>query len=109
MSAIDPAIRPTLNHESIADLCRRFEVQRLEIFGSALRDDFGPGSDVDFLVVFRDDGARGPVGFQDFQDELSRVLGRKIDLLSRKAVEGSANYVLRRSILSTARPIYVAR
>jgi len=109
MSTVDPAIHPALSFKSIAELCRRFEVERLEIFGSALRDDFGPGSDVDFLVVFRDDGARGPLDFLNLQDELSRMLGREVDLLSRKAVERSSNYIFRRRILSTARPVYVAR
>lgn len=108
MSTLDPAIRPALRLDSVAELCRRFEVERLEIFGSALRDDFGPGSDVDFLVLFRDDATRGPMEFLDLQEELSRVLERKVDLLSRKAVERSPNHIMRQHILSTTRPVYVA-
>jgi uncharacterized protein len=100
---------PRLPLEPIAALCRRFGVERLEVFGSALRDDFTPESDVDFLVVFRDEGGSHLDAFQDFQDELARLLGRKADLLRRKAVERSPNYLLRRRILSTARPIYAER
>lgn len=109
MSAADPAIRPALCLEAIAQACRRFGVERLEIFGSALRDDFGSESDVDFLVVFRDDATRGPLDFLELEEELSRLVGRKVDLLSRGAVERSSNAILRGHILSTARPIYVAR
>jgi len=71
-----------------------------------LRDDFTPESDVDFLVVFRDEDGPGLCAFQDFQDELASLLERKVDLLNRNAVEKSPNYLLRRRILSTARPIY---
>lgn len=108
MSTVDLAIRSAIPLEPVVELCRRFAVERLELFGSALRDDFGPESDVDFLVVFRDDEDRGPGEFLDFQEELGRLLGRKVDLLSRKAIERSSNYILRRNILSTARPIHVA-
>jgi len=67
-------------------------------------DDFGPGSDIGFLVVFRNNDA-GPwmSKFQDLQDEL----GRKVDIVDRKGVETSPNYIIRRHILSNARPIYV--
>ena len=106
MTTADSTTRPALPIDPIAVLCGRFDVERLEVFGSVLRDDFTPQSDIDFLVVFRDERGLGLGAFQDFQDELARLLGRKVDLLSRKAVERSPNYVLRRRILSTARPIY---
>lgn len=93
---------------SIAEICRKFGVERLEVFGSVLRDDFRPDSDVDLLVTFRD-GCPSLTDFQDMQDELERLLGRNVDLIRRVAVEGSPNYLMRRSILSTARPVYVRR
>jgi predicted nucleotidyltransferase len=107
VSVAGPKTRIPLPLEPIAALCRRYGVERLEVFGSVLRDDFGSDSDVDFLVVFRDNDY-GPClsKLQDFQDELERLLDRKVDLLSRKAVERSPNYLLRRHILSNARPIY---
>jgi predicted nucleotidyltransferase len=106
-TTVDDARLP-LPVQEIAALCRQFGVERLEVFGSSLRDDFRPDSDVDFLVVFRD-ACPGLTDFQDLQDELARLIGRKVDLLSRKAVERSSNYLMRRSILSTARPIYEHR
>lgn len=63
----------------IGDFCRRHSIRRLAFFGSILRDDFGPGSDIDVLVVF-EPGATPGFGFVGIQDELSDMLGRKVDL-----------------------------
>jgi predicted nucleotidyltransferase len=65
-------------HE-IAAFCRRNRIRRLALFGSILRDDFGPESDIDVLVEF-ERGARTGLKFFDMQEELSRILGRKVDL-----------------------------
>lgn len=63
----------------IASFCRRHHIQRLSVFGSALRDDFGSDSDVDVLVEFQKGHVPG-FAFFDMQDELSGLLGRKVDL-----------------------------
>ena len=96
--------------EVIAEVCRRHDVEELSLFGSVLRDDFSPASDVDFLVVFRDNDA-GPwmSKFMDLEEELSQVLGRRVDVVDKRGVEQSENYIRRRHILSSARVIYVAR
>ena len=65
--------------DRIADFCRRHHIRRLSVFGSALRDDFSPDSDVDVLVEF-DEGHEPGFAFFDVQDELSDLLGRKVDL-----------------------------
>ena len=65
--------------EKIAEFCRRNRIRRLALFGSALRDDFRPDSDVDVLVEF-EPGARVGLAFITMQDELSELLGRKVDL-----------------------------
>jgi predicted nucleotidyltransferase len=65
--------------ERLADFCRRRHIRRLALFGSVLRDDFGPGSDVDVLVEFEPEHVPGLAFFQ-MQDELSDILGRKVDL-----------------------------
>ncbi len=99
-----------LSDAAIEKVCRKYGVEELSIFGSALRDDFGPGSDVDFLVVFNNNDA-GPwmSKFTDLEEELSRVIGRKADVVDKRGVEQSENYIRRRHILSSARVIYVAR
>ena len=92
----------------LVDACKRFDVARLDIFGSAARgSDFDPArSDVDFLVLFRPD-AKADFYF-DLEEAFVRILGCKVDLLDRCAIEASRNYIRRRSILGQAEPNYVA-
>ena len=95
--------------EAIAELCRRFGVEELWVFGSVLRDDFRPDSDVDFLVVFKNnDAGEWACKFADLERELAVLLGRKVDVVDKKGVEQSDNYLRRRHILRAARKIYVA-
>ena len=76
------------HRDQISELCRSFGVRRLDVFGSAVREDFDPArSDVDFLVDFADDEARDR--FRDyfaFRDALARVLGRPVDLVMARAL-----------------------
>jgi predicted nucleotidyltransferase len=95
--------------EDVRDLCRRYGVARLDVFGSMARGvDFDDAaSDVDFLVEFEakhDELARS----LDFHDALEALLGRPVDLVDRKAVESSRNYIRRRLILAEAQPVYAA-
>ncbi len=64
----------------IADFCRKHGIRRLSLFGSILRDDFGPGSDIDVLVEFQPGARRGLFRLSGMEIELSALLGRKIDL-----------------------------
>src|SRR5580698_4221846 len=91
----------------IAELCRRYAVRRLEVFGSAARgEDFDPSrSDADFLVEF-DAPSVSLATFLDFKEALEALLGRPVDLVERGAVEESRNYIRRRSILADAETIY---
>jgi hypothetical protein len=73
------AARIALDHTQIADFCRRHHILRLSLFGSVLRDDFGPDSDVDVLVEFEPGHVPG-LAFFDLQTELSRLLGHGVDL-----------------------------
>lgn len=96
--------------ESLAALCRRFHVRRLEVFGSATRDqDFDPErSDTDLLIEFEPGAEPGMAGFLNVKEALEQVLGRPVDLIERNAVEQSRNYLRRRRILQEAEPIFVA-
>jgi len=77
MNAVAPRI--VIDRGRIADFCRRHHVRRLALFGSVLRDDFGPESDVDVLVEFEAGHVPG-FAFFDLQEELSAILGRRVDL-----------------------------
>jgi len=102
-----PDAKLELPYEAIAEFCERWGVERLELFGSVLRDDFTDDSDVDFLYV-ASPTCRWGLSFVDACDELAAIVGRPVDMVSRKAVERSANPFRRRSILSEARVIYAA-
>lgn len=75
----NPARWVEIPHDRIAELCRRYRIRKLALFGSVLSDDFGPDSDVDVLVEFEPGHTPG-FGFVTIQDELSTLLGRKVDL-----------------------------
>ncbi|HZW32700.1 MAG TPA: nucleotidyltransferase domain-containing protein [Isosphaeraceae bacterium] len=95
----------TLPMEAIAALCERYHVEELSVFGSVLRDDFGPESDVDFLVVFKDDDHGPWMGkLTGPETELSDLLGRRIDLVPKPLLK----WVIRDRVLAEAEPIYVA-
>ena len=68
-----------IDQEKIADFCRRWKVTEFALFGSVLREDFGPESDVDVLVEFEPEHVPG-LEFIDMEEELSEIIGRKVDL-----------------------------
>jgi hypothetical protein len=99
----------TLPHEEIGALCRRHRVAELALFGSALRDDFGAQSDFDFLVRFEPGAERPWMGhFQALEDDLSALLGRRLDLVDWNAIERSRNWIRREAILSSAQSVFAA-
>lgn len=92
--------------EGLADFCRRWKITELSLFGSILRDDFGPESDVDVLVVFDDDANWDYFDWPDMQDDLSRLFGgRTIDLVERKTLR---NPFIRNDVLTNRRVVYAA-
>lgn len=100
--------RLTLPRDLVADYCRRWKIVELSLFGSVLRDDFSIESDVDVLVTFAQDATWSLFDHIDMQDELTELLGRKADLITRRAVERSKNWILRQAVLDSAEPFYVA-
>jgi predicted nucleotidyltransferase len=93
----------------LAAFCRRWKVRELAVFGSALRPDFGPKSDVDLLVTFDPSANWGLLEQTAMESELAGLLGRKVDLVSRRAIERSANWIRREAILDSAETVHVAR
>ncbi len=94
LSVID---RLNADRTALADFCRRHDIQRLSLFGSVLRDDFGPDSDIDVLVDYEPGQAPG-WDVMDIEEELGQVFGRRrIDLVNRKYL----NARLRDRILAT--------
>ena len=95
--------------QEIAAFCERWQITELALFGSVLRDDFGPESDIDVLVRFRPTATPTLLDLVRMEDELTRLLGRKADLVEYAAVESSRNYIRRRAILDSAEVIYRLR
>lgn len=98
----------TIPTDKISDFCRRWKVTELALFGSALRRDFSPDSDVDLLVSFAPEARWSLFDLVVMEGELEAMLGRDVDLVERTAVEQAENYIRRRSILSSVEVIYAA-
>jgi predicted nucleotidyltransferase len=97
-----------IDHARLAELCRRWGIVELALFGSVLRDDFRADSDVDVLVTFAPGLTRTLFDLVDLQEELEAVFGRRVDLLTRDAVQSSRNPFRRAAILGSAESVYVA-
>lgn len=69
-----------LDRAQFTEFCQRHHIRKLSLFGSILRDDFGPDSDVDFLAEFFPDQTPGFVGLVRMENELTQIIGRKADL-----------------------------
>jgi hypothetical protein len=99
--------RLDLPPDGLGSFCRRWKVLELALFGSALREDFRPESDVDLLVTFASDAHWTLLDLVHMENELAGLLNRRVELVERAAVEGSENYIRRAHILRSAEPIYV--
>jgi len=97
-------IQIEIPREKVADFCRRHHIRKLSLFGSVLRDDFGPESDVDVLVEFEPDVKLSIQDIIQMEEELTALLGRKVDLVDRS---GLRNPFRRHEILSTQETIFV--
>jgi predicted nucleotidyltransferase len=96
-----------LQSDRMRDFCRRHGVSQLFVFGSILRDDFGPESDVDFLVRLKKDQPITLRGLVSMEDDLSALIGRPVDMVLSSEIDSpDANPYRRRQILSTMETIY---
>jgi hypothetical protein len=92
----------------IPEFCQRWKIEELYLFGSVLRDDFRPDSDIDVMVRFKVDAAWGLLEFVQMKHELETLLGREVDLVTKTSIEQSSNWIRRKEILDTAQVVYVA-
>jgi predicted nucleotidyltransferase len=91
-------------HDQIAELCRRYGIAELSVFGSVARGDDRPDSDVDLLYVSASDSTSSLWELWKLRDELTQLLGRKIDLVSKD----NLHWVIRDRVLNEAMPVYAA-
>ena len=97
-----------LDQKKIAEFCQRWKITEFALFGSVLREDFRPDSDVDVLVSFAPDAHWTLFDMVHMQEELQTILGREVDLVSRRGLEASRNYLRRKAILSSAEVVHVS-
>jgi hypothetical protein len=98
-------LRIPVDQDRIADFCRRWNITQFSLFGSVLRDDFRPDSDVDVLVVFAPGTELGWEDWEKMEQELEAIFGRHVDLVEKDAVR---NPFRRRDILKTHQVVYAA-
>ena len=96
-----------LPYSEIEASCKKWKIVEFSLFGSSLRSDFGPQSDVDVLVTFATDTKYSLYDTINMEDELKKIFGREVDLVERKAVENSENYIRRKNILRSLKVVYV--
>ena len=94
----------TVPNAEIAAFCRRYRVRRLSLFGSVVRDDFGPASDVDVLVEFEPEARVGFLTLSRMARELSALLGRPVDLVPRSGLKPA----IREAVLRQEQVIYAS-
>ena len=93
---------------AIRNFCQRWQITEFALFGSVLRADFRPDSDVDVLVAFDSAAKWSLFDLVDMREELVEIFGREVDIVERQAIENSRNYIRRKAILESAQAVYVA-
>jgi predicted nucleotidyltransferase len=90
--------------DQLAELCRRYHVRELALFGSVLRDDFRPDSDIDVLVEFEPGAPIGLLEYVGLQNALADLIGRNVDLVEKAGLKR----LIRDSVINSARLLYAA-
>lgn len=90
----------------LINFCQENQILQLSVFGSVLRNDFKKTSDIDFLVVFDPQMKLSLMDLVGIQYELEEKIGRKIDLIEKRSIENSHNWIRRKNILEAAQIIY---
>jgi predicted nucleotidyltransferase len=97
-----PRIAIDYDKEKLRDFCRKWKITEFSLFGSVVRNDFGPESDVDVMVTFEKGAPWTLFSMVHMEDELVEIFGRPVDLLTRRSIERSLNPIRRDSILGNA-------
>ena len=98
-----------LDSPEVLAFCRTWKISRLEVFGSILREDFRPDSDVDFVVDFEDDAEWDLAELEQIRQGLSEIVHRDADVLTRRTLARTDNWLLRRNVLAQLETVYAAR
>jgi hypothetical protein len=94
--------------KQIGEFCRAWNIRELQVFGSVTTDHFRPDSDIDIVVDFPPGSQHTLIQLAKMEEELEGIFGRRIDLLTRQAIEKSRNYIRKKSILMSMEKVYGA-
>jgi hypothetical protein len=97
-----------IQEEQLKEICKRYLIRELAVFGSALRQDFNDKSDVDLLIEFEPESGITLFNIVDLKEEFEKLFGRDVDIVSKKAIQQSRNHLKRKSILANFKVIYVS-
>jgi uncharacterized protein len=97
-----------ISHEALSSLCQKWKIRRLELFGSARTGRLSPESDIDLLAEFEPDEQWSLMDLARAEEEFSALFGRGVDLVDRKALESSTNWIRRDAILRSTEQVYGA-
>lgn len=95
-----------LSLSELTNFCQENQILELSVFGSVLREDFKETSDIDFLVVFDPQIKLSLMDLVGIQYELEDLIGRKVDLIEKRSIENSHNWIRRKNILEAAEIVY---
>lgn len=93
----------------ISSFCQNWGITEMALFGSVLREDFQPDSDIDFLITFAPNVTQGLLTLARIKNELELMLNRPVDIAIKDSIKTSENWIIRREILTTAQIIYEQR
>ncbi|MDO8140134.1 MAG: nucleotidyltransferase domain-containing protein [Candidatus Brocadiales bacterium] len=99
-------IRVAIPEEKVIEFCKKWKVREFALFGSVLRKDFCQDSDIDVLVKFDDEARHTLFDLIHMEEELKAIFGRDVDLVSKRGIEASRNYIRKNAILNSAEIIY---
>lgn len=97
-----------IGDDQIKEICKRFLIKELAVFGSVLRDDFNDSSDIDILIEFTPESRISFFDIIDLQDEFKKLFGREVDIVSKNAIRRSRNYIRKKTILENHKIIYAS-
>lgn len=92
----------------VEEFCKRWNIIELSFFGSILREDFHSGSDVDILIEFSQKVSWGLLDLAKMEEELTQIFNRPVDLISKRAIINSRNWIRKQNILESAEVYYAA-
>ena len=99
-------IKIEVPRKQISKFCKKWKVRKLSLFGSVLSDSFQSNSDIDVLITLDEGTTCTLFDLVRMQNELKEIFGREVDIISRRGIESSKNYIRRNAILASAEAVY---